>query len=534
MTGSVPVYDDELWSGRRPGLSRRGALKLATAGVLGAGLAGVSLSRRPAPSRLAADPGPPRRGGILRIAYADSPDSLDPQATFSFIARQVNTLVYDALTRIGEQSQPEPALARRWWPEKGGSEWVFELRTDVRFHHGRLLTAADVVATIERVENPANALSGAGCFGPIRRVTADGAHRVRLVYHQPFSEAPLVVADERAAILPAEKLDTLATHPLGTGPFRFVRYQPGSLIAFERNDAYALPGKPYLDGVQMRIIRDAVAQQGALLAGEIDLVTMLMPEAYLTLRKNARIQCYSRDNGSHHSVITQIDHGPFDKPQVREAFRHLLDRNLVLASALLGQGRIGNDIPIAPGDPDYPPLAQHTQDLDRVRALLAQAQGGPISLDLWTTSERPPAPKLALALAQSAAQVGIELNIRDVPYTEYVARVARKQAIYTSYQGAFPSLYQRVYRSYHSRGSSNYSRREPFPGSDMALETMLAQQDAAKRKAQAAALLQRYSVLGDRIVPYFQSYLAASTLQVRNFVPPQYSMIDFRRIWLSA
>lgn len=506
-------------------LSRRQFLS-----ATGVTVAGGLLLSSPA---MAKEEAAPRAGGILRMAFADGPDTLDPQATASFVGRQLNNLVYDTLTRLDAEQVPQPALATRWWPEKDGIEWVFELRQGVRFHHGRLLTSADVVATLNRLDDVALGLGGMGSFGPVVEVRAEGDHRVRIVYRQPFGEAPITAAGDWSGILPADRLNNIRNQPCGTGPFRFKGFQPGSSVSLEKNPGYWREGRPYLDGIELRVIRESVAQQGALLAGEIDLVSMISPEAYLSIRNKEQVRAYSVENGNHHAIILQADRPPFDNPEVRRGFRYLLNRDALLATALLGQGRIGNDTPIPPGSSYALPASAH-QDLALARRLIQQSGAGPLKLDLWTSSERPPAPKLALALAQSAAQIGITLTVRDTPYTDYVARVARKQSLYTSYQGALPTLYQSLHRTYHSAGAANYGKREQFPGCDALLDEVIAEVDAGKRQVLASQLLEKLSLYSERLIPYFQNYMAATSLRVQGFVPPTYMIIDFRDIWLSA
>jgi len=530
--------------GERSSSNRRKVLwGLGGAGVLVAA-GGLALRRGAGPSQdggaeagtggaPTADAGTPRHGGVLRLAYADSPDTLDIHRTMSYVGRQISTLVYDSLTRLDAQDRPQPCLATRWWPEKDGEEWVFELREGVRFHHGRTLDSADVVASIERIQDPQAAFGSIGSFGPVRSVAAEGPRRVRIVYRQRFGEAPIVVAGDHAGIVPADRITTLAQHPIGTGAFVFKDFQPGSGVTLARNPDYWIAGRPYLDGIEIRTIREPVAQQGALQAGDIDLVPMISPEAYLSLKGNPRLQTWSAPNGAHHVLLVEADRAPFDRIEVREAFRYLIDRNALLASALLGQGRVGADIPVAAGTPFFPPIQPRGQDLAKARQLLQSAGIDRLTLDLWTSSERPPAPKMALSFAQAAAPLGVTLQVRDIPYTEYVSSVSRKKPLYTNYQGSWPTLYQSVYRAYRSGEGYNYGGREQYPGADAQLEELVSATDPVQRQARARVVLERLSLYGERITPYFQNYMAAASPRVRGFVPPAYMLIDLQSIWLA-
>src|SRR5690606_14488111 len=135
-----------------------------------------------------------------------------------------------------------------------------------------------------------------------------------------------------------------------------------------------------------------------------------------------------------------------DNVKRRQAFRFLIDRKALLQSALLGQGVIGNDVPLLPTDPMYPAdLPQNDQDLAKAQALLKEAGVENLALTAFTTSERPPAPKMVLAIQEPAARLGIQIEIRDVPFTEYSANVARKQSMYTTQWTGYYTDYERLY-----------------------------------------------------------------------------------------
>jgi peptide/nickel transport system substrate-binding protein len=508
---------------RQPAFGRRAALL---------GAAGLGASQF-LDHRLMAQAAP-LQGGVLRIASPDAPDTLDPQASASGPGFQVGYLVFDNLTALDDRDLPVPQLATSWSPDNGdASNWVFELRQGVRFHHGTEFTSADVVATIERAQDPKGGRPSTGNFGPLAAIVAEGPYRVRFKMSRPFAELPVLLANEFGRMLPADRMDTLRTAPSGTGPFRFQDYQAGASLSFVRNPDYWMPGIPHLDGVRMVIIKEAMAQQAALRAGVVDIITRLSPEAMLTLRAAPGIKPYAITTGNYHAVTMQSDKPPFDNPKVREAFKYLLDRQPLFAAALFGQGSLGNDVQLPPGSPYLPDLPLHTQDLPRAKRLLDESGVGRIELEIFTTSDRPPAPKIALALAEAAAQIGVVLHVRDIPYTEYVSNVMRKRPLYTSSFGAAPTLFQMVYRYQYTTSPYNYGR-EGSPERDALLDQMIAEPDFARRKALVGEIIRQVQETGERIVPYFMPYLAAASNKVNGFVPPRYAVIDVRGIWLSA
>jgi peptide/nickel transport system substrate-binding protein len=505
-------------------LPRRGLLQAAALG--GAGMLAPRAARAQALT--------PRRGGTLRFCRPDPPDMLDPQQTNSFSGMEYGQMVYDNLVILDDKAQPKPQLALSWTPENHGQEWVVTLREGVTFHDGSAFTSANVVATVERSLDRARAGAGFGAFGPVKSVQAEGDYKVRIVMTMPFGEFPVVLAYRACRILPVKGIDNLRETPNGTGPFIFKDFQPGSSITVERNPKYWDAENIHLDGVRMVFIREAVAMQAALRAGQVDLITQIPLETYLVMRNLKGFKAYSAVTGDYHSIQTMANFAPFDNPKVREAFRYIPDRKAIVDSVLFGQGAVGNDVTLPPGDFYLPDLPQFAQDLPRARKILDDAGVGPISIDFYTTSDRPPAPKMVLAFSEAAAKIGVTLRVRDIPYTESAANVTRKMPLYTSYFSGSATLYDALYKIHHSKGIYNYSGVEVAPGLDGKLDAMISEVDTMKRKAIAAEVATLLHEHNDRMVPYFRNYVGVTSDKVQGFVPPRYGTIETRSIWLSA
>ena len=203
--------------------------------------------------------------------------------------------------------------------------------------------------------------------------------------------------------------------------------------------------------------------QAALRGGQVDLITQIPVETYLAMKAANGFHAYSAVTGDHHVLYVMGNMAPFDSPKVRQAFRYLIDRKSLVASALFAQGAVGNDVTVPPGSFYLPELPQYEQDLPRAKKLLEEAGVGPITLDLFTTSERQPAPKMAIACAEAAAKIGITINVRDIPYTEYAANVARKKPMYNSFFAGSATLYDGVTASITVRAVTTTAASKPAP-----------------------------------------------------------------------
>ena len=200
----------------------------------------------------------------------------------------------------------------------------------------------------------------------------------------------------------------------------------------------------------------------------------------------------------------------------------------------LGEGSIANDTTLAPGNPYLSALPQYGQDLPKAQSLLREAGVNNLALELYTSSERQPSPKIAIAFKEAAEKIGIGITIRDVPFTEYLANVARKKPLYTSQWNDRVTLYESLYQIYYSKSPFNYSGVEQYPGLDRQLEDLIAELDLEQRKKRAADVLTTIHAYGDRIIPFFMNYMCATSQKVQAFIPPKHGASELRDVWLSA
>ncbi|MCC6303910.1 MAG: ABC transporter substrate-binding protein [Rhodobacteraceae bacterium] len=474
-----------------------------------------------------------RKGGDLRLAFPNAIDSLDPHKAGSVAGQTLSGALFDNLTAFGPDNvSVVPRLAVSWRPEAGGQEWVLDLRQGVKFHDGSDFTSADVVATIAKSLDKARAGYASGIFGPVVEARPEGTHTVRVVLSQPFADFPVSCAGRWSRIMPATGIDAQAETPNGTGPFKLGSHEQGTSTRIVRNEAYWDGERPHLDSISFFQIAESVSQQAAIRGGAVDVINQIGSETYLALQNIPGVVPYSQPSGRYQVGYTLAHLDPFKDWRVRLAFKHLIDRKALLASALLGQGVVGNDVQLPPGHPLLVDLPVHDQDFAKARSLLAEAGVGSLALDIWTTSERPPSPKMALAIKEGAAAVGIDITVRDIPFTEYRANVPRKMPLFTSQWSDTPTLFELFYLVHHTKGAANYSTVEIAPGTDARIEAIIAEIDAARRKQLVGELLPIIQERSDRIIPYFQNFFAVSTDRVKGFNPIE--LFDVRDIWMEA
>ncbi len=280
-------------------------------------------------------------------------------------------LMFSPLWRMDRRHELEPVLATRLDVSDDGREYVVELRKDATWHDGRLLTAHDVVFTIQTLLRPATKFHHASILhfgGHAVRVRALSNHRVRFVLAEPRASFAADLAS-KVTIAPKHLLqgkdpvhNRFNRQPIGSGPFKFEEHIAGSHISMVRNSDY-FEGKPALKRIVVRHIPDAEARLAAYQAGDLD--------AVLWEEEQQKSAQYAKVSGSKVYVLStpyvqqfalNNDDPLFRDASVRKAIAHALDRpalvRAVMGSASPARSIIGSNhwahcanVPSYPYDP---------------------------------------------------------------------------------------------------------------------------------------------------------------------------------------
>jgi peptide/nickel transport system substrate-binding protein len=425
----------------QPRITRRSALKMAGAAALPA------LIRR----ARAAD------GSVLRVAFAVQPATLDPQKMrVGGLEYNAAAYVFNRLTTQDAQLRVLPDLATSWEASPDLKTWTFHLRPGVKFHNGKPFDASDVLFTYKRILD-----KEVGCvlrvnFSIVSNIEAVDPLTVRFTLSAPYSDLPAAMAAYQALIVSESMMDTLTTHPIGTGPFRFVEYRPGDQMTLERNPDYFLPGVPTLDRAILRIIPEFTTAVAALESGAVDVVFDLPPEQVDNLKRSTVAHTEEVVTGRWSGIIWNCEMKPFDDPRVRRAFNKLVDKPVLTDIATFGHGT-PTLTPIPPFHPYYrKDIAIGGADIPGAKKLLAEA-GIPdgFALEMWVPGANPPRERYATAFRDAAKQVGINVQLRMVPPDKFFAEMEGKVLFSADgfYGRATPDLM--LYPWYHSTGSWN-------------------------------------------------------------------------------
>jgi len=503
------------------GISRRRLLQL----TLAAGAAGVAPHARAQT---------PRQGGTLKMAWASSPRTIDPALSIQGDEYMITQAAYDNLTRVDDKLQPQPMLATRWTSDPQARTWTFSLRQGVKFHHGRELKASDVVFTFERILDPKTASPGRTALGPIEKVEAVDDYTVRFRMSAPYADLPVNLGVTFGRILPADRSDKIVSEPSGTGPFRIVEFKPGERTRMLRFTDYWDKPRPYLDELWQVNIPQHPSQVASLSGGDVHMMFEVPVPFIGSLERSPGVSLVSVKSTSFQPLVMNTAQKPFSDNKVRLAMKHLLDREGIIKALWQGRGSVANDHPVPDINPFYAPTPQHTLDVARAKALLAEAglpQG--FSEEIWTSNERVGLQELAVAIQQMVAPAGIKLEVKTVPWSVFNSTVYKKKTLYVNNWFGRATIDETLYPYFRTGGSWNEGEYS-HPKLDKLLDDGRSSNDPAKRKEIYAEVQKVISDEGHYAVAYHTQYVSAMRSTVKGYSLHPLRWCEFRNAYLEG
>jgi peptide/nickel transport system substrate-binding protein len=239
--------------------------------------------------------------------------------------------------------------------------------------------------------------------GLIDKADAPDKYTVRFALTIPYASWPAITAAFQSSIVPRDAGDTLSTKPDGTGPYKFLSYEPNGAMLLTRNPDYFEPGLPKIDKVEFRIIPDFSTAVAGLERGELDIVWGLPPEHMAKLKDSPSAHVEEVQTGTWEMFGMNNRLPPFDEPKVRQALFKLVDRAAIADIALFGHGA-PTISPIPPFHPFYnKALRIGKTDPAAAKALLAEAgHADGLTVPLWMPAQQPLLGRMGVALREFA------------------------------------------------------------------------------------------------------------------------------------
>jgi peptide/nickel transport system substrate-binding protein len=523
------------------GLSRRALLRsgaaagvaIATGGVFAACGSGSGGSGGTAASGTDAAAGAVVKGGRLRIGIIGgaASETLDfNQATAEMdTARALN--LFEGLTDFDSDGKSYNVLAEELVPNDDASVWTIKVRPDVEFHNGKVLSADDVVFSLKYMLDPTNKAQGAGSLAGLKpqNIRRKDAMTVQLRFDKPNAFLSDVLGD-RAVKIFAEGTDF--ENPVGTGPFKFESWKRGDRSLFVKHAAY-WGGEPHLDELELVSISDANARVNALQAGQVDGLSQADLTLVDTITGNPQLTLLEKVGGQYTALYFDSTAKPFDDNRVREAFRLICDREQMVANALRGKGRIGNDLPCWFDEYYAGDIPQREPDPERAKALLAEAGVADETFTLQTSDPAPAMLESSTLFAQQAKEAGISVKLRKWPTDQFYTKAYNHYPFAATNWGGRP-LSSQIQLGYLKTSPYNETKWVN-PAFEKLIAQAFATPDPDRRRPIMADAQQLLYDEGATIIWGFLPNIDAVSVKVHGIPPSVIRSMgnyDFRKAWI--
>ena len=312
---------------------------------------------------------------VLEIAADGSPAGLDPHVVPAFNTVLINKNIYEGLTAIDKDLKVVPSLAVSWTISKDGLSYRFKLKPGVKFHNGKPMGPADVMASLNRVRDAKTGSPYASRLSMVKDIVADNGD-VLINLNTPSQ--PLVGQLEAIAIVPAESVANAADLqkiPVGTGPFKFDKWVTDAYVSLVKNPDYHVAGLPKLAGLKFNIVPEASTRQAGMASGTYQLFPSVDAVTVNALARMPGVQTTKVPDLGYSLVGLNVSKPPFDNPKVREALNYALNRNEIVRGVYLGRATIAAPLPAVLTDwaLPYADFPCYLSNPEKAKALLKEA-----------------------------------------------------------------------------------------------------------------------------------------------------------------
>jgi peptide/nickel transport system substrate-binding protein len=467
---------------------------------------------------------------LLRVTAANLP-KIDPAVGSDGASAIAQVNLYDSLVFPKPDGTMSPSVAKDWEVSEDGIEWTFHLRDDVKFHNGDLLTAEDVVYSLERLVTVGQ--GWAYLFkGRVKEAIALDEYTVKFVLEEPFGpflsvlyrlyllNKDQVIANTQKDGMYGENGDYgtqwLLTNDAGSGPYRVKEMKQGEYFLAEKYDEYWQPLKD-TNPTSFKIIgtTEAVTVRTLMSRKELEIADEWQSsEALEALGKLPGVNLQALPGAGHTEMFLNNKKAPTDDVAVRKAIAYCLDYDTITETIIPGAPKPHGMVStrLAGHNPN---VEQLTQDLEKAQEWLKQSKYyenlGDYEIELAWVAEVPSTEKIALLVQANAEALGIKVNLVRVPWVTLVDRAFKPEttpnATICSQSPDYAEAGGYLYSRWHSSGAGTWIQMDWLsnPDIDAAIDDALRTIDWDTR-------MQKYQAIQSTLmdiqpsVPLYQSF----------------------------
>ncbi|UCD71057.1 MAG: hypothetical protein JSW70_08640 [Syntrophobacterales bacterium] len=371
-------------------------------------------------------------GDSLIIGDFIEPAFINPILTHSSISAALKRIVFDGLIKINDKMEPDPHLARSWENSPDGKTWVFQLKSDVKFHNGDELTAEDVKFTFDKIKDPSTNSPYFSVFENFKAVNVKNRYTVEIDLRNPLPSLPFYLD---VGILPKRLLmgkDLMMAdfnyHPIGTGPFKIESWSKDEIIMRAHEDHFG--GRPHLNRVVVKFFDDQRVVWAELMKGTVDCVFLTYSKNYDIIERIPDLNVYSFLNPYYYMLAFNRENAIFTSRKVRQALNYAVDKETLLKKVLRGKGRLSSGT-IYPQSWAYSKsIEPYPYDQKMASILLEEAgwqdtngnhvldkNGRELEFVLFIVDGDDVAEACALLMQQQLLDTGIKMVVKPLPFS---------------------------------------------------------------------------------------------------------------------
>jgi peptide/nickel transport system substrate-binding protein len=473
---------------RQQAISRRGLFR-AAAGAAGAAVLTTGAAPfLPGLSVLAQD------ATSVTFALEGDVRGLEPALSYDFTANPVACQISEGLMIFDENGGVQPLLAESY-EHPDALTYIYKLREGLTFHDGSPVTIDDVVASIARVRDPDVAGPLAWMYdNPGATVERTDDRTVTIKLTTASSLFQFVTATTAGHVIPAAAIQEfgldLLRNPIGTGPYKFVKWDAGSEIELEKNTTYWQEGMPYYDKLIYKIVPEGTTRVTALKNGDVNMMTNVPPDQVDIVKGFADVEWHEVVGYTINYIALRVDKPPLDDVKVRQAIVYAIPMDDIMTNIVKSEGIRSHNTSVPPDMPgsasaEIEPIPF---DLEKAKSLLAessQPNGFKTQIhvvtpnDIWVPQ--------AIAIQEALKELNIEVEVKTYPYADYITLLQGgdfEGGVLVQWGSDFPDALGNLLPLFHSQNfppqsNASYYKNEQV---DKLLSDADAEIDTEKRK----------------------------------------------------
>lgn len=367
-----------------------------------------------------------KSGGTFNIGIGVDLDSLDPAQQTTTTVQNVLDYGLETLVKFDQDGKIIPGLAETWEASKDGKVLTLHLRKGVTFQDGTAFDAAAAKFNLDRISGGKVKVPIGAAFTVVDTVEATDASTLAINLKYPDPNLLYNLGITTSAIVSPDSVtkdgNTFAniTTPVGTGPYKFVKFQKGTQLTYKRYDNY-WGKKPYYSGVEFQIIPEANSREAGLRSGQLQMIMNPPVTDLAALKSTAGLATLKAPSDRSIFVAFNTAKAPFDNPKVREAFNYAINKEAIIKSVLFGTTSV-MDSPLPSSLNGYCKVGAYAYDPAKAKKLLAEAGAGNLSITFGAPTGRYLQDKQAAqAIATDLRAVGVKVKVSTMDWPSYQA-----------------------------------------------------------------------------------------------------------------